>query len=121
MMMEALFGSPSSIWTTPFSPLSPGFGRPATFQHPVGFGASTIGPPGLGPQPLLANTDPIATVPRDAVANLNAFASSPYAPSSVMPWTIPVNVNPAQPLMPNPWAALTNIDPGFGVPPTAIV
>ena len=117
-MMEALFGSPSSIWTTP---LSPGFGRPATlFQNPIGFGASTIGAVGLGPQPLLTNTDPIATGPRDAVTNLNAFASSPYAPSSVMPWTLPMNVNPAQPLMANPWA-LTNVDAGFGVPPTAVV
>src|SRR6476660_3224501 len=61
-MMEALFGSPSSIWTTP---VSPGFVGPAAFQHPAGFGTGTIGVAGLGPQPMLTNPGAIGTGTRD--------------------------------------------------------
>jgi len=116
-MMEALFGSPSSIWTTP---VSPGFVGPAAFQHPAGFGTGTIGVAGLGPQPMLTNPGAIGTGTRDPAVNPNLLSSSPYAPSNGMPWTIPMNVSATPPLMTHPWG-LTNIDPGFGVPPAAVL
>jgi BON domain len=115
-MMEALFGSPPSIWTTS---VSPGFGGPAAFQHPVGFGIGAIGAGGLVSQPLLA-TAGTATAARDPAANPSGLSSSPYAPSSVMPWTMPMNVNATLPLMTHP-TAFANVEAGFGVLPAVVL
>jgi hypothetical protein len=116
-MMEALFGSPASIWTTP---VSPGFVGPSPFPHPVGFGTSAIGAAGLGTQPLFTNAGTIGTGARDPAANPNLFSPSAYTPSSFMPWTIPMNVNGTLPLMTQPMA-FPSVDPGFGVAPAAVL
>ena len=114
-MIEALFGSPSSLWTTR---VSPGFVGPVPFQHPAGIGTVTIGAAGLGTQPLFTNAGAIGTGARDPAANPNLLSSSPSVPSSGIPWTIPMNVNP--PPMTHPWA-LANVDAGFGVPPATVL
>jgi hypothetical protein len=100
-MMEALFGSPAQLWTTPFAP---GFVMPPPFQQPIGFAGSAIGTTNLGAVPVLGTTSAMTSATRGPT-HLNAVATAPY---------------PLYPILANP-AALTGTDIATGVPVASLL
>ena len=112
-MMEALFGTPSPIWTTP---LSSGFVTPSPLQQPIGFTASAIGAANLGAVPVIGNVNPIGVPTRDPTTPLNAV--SPSLVPSAMPAGL--TVNPWYPIVANP-LTLNNPDIATGVTAAALL
>jgi hypothetical protein len=100
-MMEALFGSPAAMWTTPFAP---GFVMPPPLQQPIGFAGSAIGTTNLGAVPVLGTTSAMTSATRGPT-HLNAVATVPY---------------PLYPVLANP-AALTSTDIATGVPAASLL
>jgi len=101
-MMEALFGSPSPMWTTP---LASGFIMPPSLQQPIGFVGGTIGTTNLGAVPMLGTTSAMTSATRGPSTPLNAVASAPY---------------PLYPVLANP-PALTSTDVTTGVPAAVLL
>jgi BON domain-containing protein len=99
-MMEALFGSPSPMWTTP---LASGFVMQSPLQQPIGLAGNTIGTTNLGT--VLGNASAIASAARSPSTNLNTLSSAPY---------------PLYPILANP-QALTGTDIAAGVPAGALL
>src|SRR5262245_38145036 len=112
-MMEALFGPPAPIWTTP---LSSGFMLQPPLQPPIGLTAGTIGATNLGAVPLIGNVSPITAATRGPTAPFNAIGAPSLVPSAIAAGP---PMNPLYPILANP-LALTGPDFATGVPAAAL-
>jgi len=113
-MMEAFFGTPSPMWTTP---LSSGFMMQSPLQQPIGFTTGTIGAPNLGAVPVLGNVSPITAATRGPTAPFNAVGAPSLVPSAIAAGP---PMNPLYPILANP-LALTSPDFATGVPAAALL
>ena len=82
-MIEPLYRSASSIWTTAPS-LSPGFAFQSPGPNPIGLAGNPFAPSGLAPSTLLGGANTISSGPSDVA--LGAMPAQTYVPiGSMMP------------------------------------